>query len=147
MLNRSKINWILACGLALVFAYAGFIKLVNPDELLDAIANYRLVGRAFAWFAALILPPLELVCALGLCLKSWRRASASILALLMLVFIAALFSALFRGLDISCGCFGASDEPVSYPLTILRDLALFAAACWLAVDDDSKSVSRGTILK
>jgi hypothetical protein len=54
---------------------------------------------------------------------------------MMFVFLAAVWIAVARGLDMSCGCFasqGAEEDPISR-MTILRDavwlgLALFVAA-------------------
>ncbi len=117
--------------LAVLFSYAGQIKLFDPVGFLEDIAQYRLIGREVAWLIACFLPPLEVLCAVGLLSKRWSAASAAMIALLMSAFTVALLSAWLRGLDISCGCFGKSDGTDSYPLLLLRDLLLLAAALWV----------------
>lgn len=120
----SIIRWVIALILSGVFIYAGVIKMLRPDLLLVDIQSYNLVPYRIAYLGAILLPPLEIVTGLGLLFRSTRKESASILLLLMLVFIAALISAWSRGLDISCGCFGKSETAANYPLLIARDLAL-----------------------
>jgi hypothetical protein len=52
------------------------------------------------------------------------------------VFTVAVVSAVARGVNIDCGCFGAGSGPVS-GLTIVRNLGLLAvAARWLLLDRD-----------
>jgi putative oxidoreductase len=66
----------------------------------------------------------------------WRRAAAVAIVLMMVVFTIAAFTALARGIDISCGCFGAESGRVD-ALTIVRDLVLLAAAVAVAADKSS----------
>jgi uncharacterized membrane protein YphA (DoxX/SURF4 family) len=72
----------------------------------------------------MILPWLEFYCGLFLIIGIFRQASAAILSTLLLLFIFILFSALIRGLDIECGCFG-SGANVSW-LRIIEDIVLLA---------------------
>jgi len=55
------------------------------------------------------------------------RGSALFLAGLLAFFIFAIFQAILRGIDISCGCFGKESHPVTYWL-IAQDQLLFLAA-------------------
>jgi hypothetical protein len=48
----------------------------------------------------------------------------------MVVFTVAVASAVGRGINISCGCFGAGSGPVTL-LTVARDLALIAASAFV----------------
>jgi hypothetical protein len=48
----------------------------------------------------------------------------------MLVFTAAVTSAVVRGINISCGCFGAGSSPVTLA-TVARDVILLAASLGL----------------
>lgn len=107
-----------------LFIYAGAIKLLQPDTFLGDIESYRMMPYSLAWLVAFYLPPLEILCGLGLLWSKTRRASASILIGLMLVFIVAIAAAWLRGLDISCGCFGSSEGDANYLWLIVRDLLI-----------------------
>ena len=55
---------------------------------------------------------------------------------LLAMFLIALVQALARGLDISCGCFGVDESETGargLVKAIVRDIALFAPALWLAL--------------
>jgi len=127
------ILWLLRIALAAVFLYAGAIKIADPAQFFQDILNYQIVGERLAWLAALYLPWLEVVAAAALLIPKTSRASAIIIAALMLIFTAALLSAWLRGLDITCGCFGTKLETSNYPLLLLRDIVLFAAATVTAI--------------
>lgn len=113
--------------LAGLFIYAGTIKLIQPDTFLSDIESYRMMPYSLAWLMAFYLPPLEILCGLGLLLPKFRKPSAYLLMLLMVVFILAIAAAWLRGLDISCGCFGSSEEPANYLWLIVRDLLILGA--------------------
>ena len=51
------------------------------------------------------------------------------------MFLAAVGSAWWRGLDIACGCFGKDNAPADFPMLILRDTALLAAVAVLFVHE------------
>jgi uncharacterized membrane protein YphA (DoxX/SURF4 family) len=89
-----------------VFIYAAYDKLGDPRAFADAIDNYRLVPDGLVNTVAVTLPWIEV--AVGACLLLGVLApGAGLLAgCLLAVFTFALVSALARGLDIRCGCFG-----------------------------------------
>jgi putative oxidoreductase len=123
---------LLAARLVLggVFVVAGVLKLRDPVTFTNDIANYQL-WPALAPLVATVLPALEVVVGVALlALRApWRRAAALCAGGLMVVFTAAASSALARGLDVGCGCFGsASGAGTIGWLTIARDLGLIAAA-------------------
>jgi putative oxidoreductase len=94
-------------GLAAVFIYAGFEKLHDPLDFADSIAGFGILPVAFINPLALALPPFEIACGLLLLWPPTRRVGALAIALLSVVFFAALLSALLRGLTLDCGCFGS----------------------------------------
>jgi hypothetical protein len=92
------------------------------------------------------LPATEIVVGLALIAapRPWRRAAAVAVAVMMLVFTFAATSALYRHIDISCGCFGADSGRLDV-LTVARDLALLAAAVGLVViETDQGRLERAT---
>ena len=124
MRGRIAWLWVLRVLLAAVFAYAAVPKLLDPGEFALAIQNYKVLPDELAGYAALFVPVLELVIALGLLLPSYQRGAACLATLLLVVFSAAMAQARVRGIDLSCGCFGAVlDAKVSW-LTVARTLTL-----------------------
>lgn len=120
--------WPARLVLAGVFLAAAAPKLADPAGFAGAIANYRAFPDALVNLVATVVPALELVGAAAL-LTPWRRGGALLLAALLLGFTALLAVSLARGIDIACGCFGASDpgDPVR-PLHLLRNLGLLGLA-------------------
>jgi uncharacterized membrane protein YphA (DoxX/SURF4 family) len=120
---------VLRLGMAGVFVGAAVPKIAAPDLFALAIHNYQMLPPWGVNGMAVVLPWLELI--VGACLAAgiWRRASALVMTLLMVVFMIALMSAAARGLSISCGCFevGESAEKSSLVWALLRDAGFLAA--------------------
>jgi len=127
----------LALGGLLLFA--GVSKLRDPAGFSQEIANYQLMPE-LAPYVAVTLPAIELLVGGALLFSPWRwrQAGAVSAALLLGVFLVAVGSAVARGLDITCGCFGTGTSPVSW-WTVLRNLGLVAAAVLLLRLDRPKS--------
>ncbi len=124
---------LLLFGLGLVFAYAGALKVADPAAFAEAIARYRILSWPGSVAVALYLPWLELAAVIALCCPGWRRAGQWLLLGRSLGFSAVIASALVRGLDIECGCFG-SGPGTSLWFSLTRALALSlcsAALLWL----------------
>ncbi len=110
-----------------VFLYAGVGKALDPAGFADAIGNYRLAPYPVAVALSLYLPWLEIIGGAGLLWGRTRRGAALVLGALCLVFAAVATSALVRGLDIACGCFGsgsAGHGSASLVATQIRALVL-----------------------
>ncbi len=88
-----------------LFIAASIDKIASPDTFAAAIGNYRLLPSALIVPAATILPWMELLCGIGLVSGFHTRGSALLISCMLAVFTLAVLTALFRGLDISCGCF------------------------------------------
>lgn len=88
-----------------LFVVASLDKIINPDAFAVSILNYKIVGPTLAMLTATVLPYIELLCGLGLILGLYPRTSTLLITIMLFVFTGLVISALFRGLDISCGCF------------------------------------------
>jgi putative oxidoreductase len=115
--------------LGAVFIYAGVQKIFVPAEFSQSIQNYMILPAAMTNLVAIFLPWLEIYCGILLLAGIFIRASAILISLMNLVFITAVLSALIRGLDINCGCFG-SDTPADW-FKILENLMLLAMSLHL----------------
>ncbi len=128
--------------LAAVFIYAGVIKAHDVVGFAGQIANYQILPYAWNYLVAATLPYLELLCGFLLLINQRIRPALLVLCVLNVVFIAALASALVRGLDIDCGCFKPGSETPTTPLmAILRDL-LFLLMILIAWITSAKTCSR-----
>jgi len=108
MINLFKnINFLLLGRLILgyVFIYASIDKIIDPVSFSDIIDNYHITPVLLNNLFALFIPWLELI--VGLCLifniKVHGASFLSILLLLWFIFI--LTQAIFRGINVECGCF------------------------------------------
>jgi uncharacterized membrane protein YphA (DoxX/SURF4 family) len=105
ILSNTVIILLVRIFLGGLFIVASLDKIVNPDIFAASILNYKIVESTLAVIIATILPSLELLCGLSLLLGIYPRASAILITLMLFSFTLLVLSALFRGLDISCGCF------------------------------------------
>jgi uncharacterized membrane protein YphA (DoxX/SURF4 family) len=102
-------------ALGVVFVVASLDKIAHPLAFAASISHYRLVPHELVNAMAICLPWIEIVCGAALCLGLGVRANALVACALLAVFIAAIVSALARGLDINCGCF--STDPGAQRMT------------------------------
>ena len=126
----------LACRLILVitFFYAGIGKIADPGEFAIAIYNYQLLPDIAVNTLAVILPWLEIIIATCLVTGFYVRGAALISSALFLTFATALTINLLRGLDISCGCFGAASGNINW-FYLGRDLSLLFISIFVMIYD------------
>ena len=82
---------------------------------------------------ALLLPFLEILLGGYLIIGLYTRAAAWIAALLLLVFDAAIASAVVRGMTLNCGCFGTHDTTVTTWAEVARDAVFVLLAVFVAL--------------
>ncbi len=110
-----------------VFLYAGILKAMHPAQFAGDIENYHLIPWTLGVRAAFYLPWLEILCGLAL-ITRWLYAGAlTILLALTVVFIGATISAKVRGIDITCGCFGAASHYLSFAGHLALDVIILLA--------------------
>jgi putative oxidoreductase len=136
-------------ALGLLFVVASLPKLADPPSFAHMIYNYRILPGGLVNLLALVLPWVELLAGVALLLGLWTRASAALIGLLLVVFIAAISFNLLRGNAIDCGCFdvAAAGRSVAERLAdmrrdILRDMGMLAlAAPVLLADRDRRTAA------
>lgn len=118
--------------LAGAFLWAGIAKARDPVGFLWEIEGYGLLWGGVAAALALYQPWLEILAGGALLVRRHRRGALIAVSALLGVFLVALAQAWARGLDVRCGCFGASGASGQYAWWIARDLALLGACgvCW-----------------
>ena len=135
-MNKTKFLRIAAGGatvvVAALFFYAGASKMENPQVFADAIAAYRMLPDALINPVALVLPPLEVIVAVCVCIPVLRGAGLLLMGGMTIVFLMALAQAALRGLVVDCGCFGGGEASAwKMVLSMVRDGVLLVAIGWL----------------
>lgn len=138
LLRKPLVLQGLRLAIGLVFVIASLDKLDHPGDFYQMIMGYQIVPWAIAIIIAMWLPWIEL-CVGALLLvgvwqpaRVWQRASALLLAGVSVIFIGGIASALARGIELQCGCFGASPENEirTWP-TLWQEVALLIGCLWL----------------
>jgi uncharacterized membrane protein YphA (DoxX/SURF4 family) len=121
---------VLLARLALggVLFYAGFVKLGSGYQFAETIANFRLLPAQANQVLAVVLPWCEIATGLLLIFGVWVRAAGLLATGFFVVFALAVASALARGLDIECGCFGTGSASRVGLYALLVDVAWLLCA-------------------
>jgi len=123
MIRNKSILWVFRFVVGGVFIWAGLLKILDPLEFSQNIANYHVFSRDLSFLTALVLPWLEVLCGILVILGIFRPASSLLLSGLLGVFLILITVTIFRGLDVDCGCFGSIGRHVDYRL-LLTDIVL-----------------------
>ncbi|MEW5807711.1 MAG: MauE/DoxX family redox-associated membrane protein [Acidobacteriota bacterium] len=118
---QTIIIFLFRIAIGIVFIYASFDKIAHVSDFGRVVHNYRMLPYYAENILAIMLPWIELFAGIFLILGYRMRGSALVLALLLSVFIVAISLALFRGLDISCGCFNTKEGMKISLELLLRD--------------------------
>ena len=126
---------VVRIGLGCMFLWSSLPKIRQPYDFLSSVYSYELVGPRLGLLVAMTLPWLELL--VGICLLGGIFVSGALLASsgMAVMFTYVVGSALYRGLDISCGCFSTSASgQISY-VTLIRAvlILLLSGAAYLGV--------------
>ena len=93
--------------LGVVFIYASYHKILDPVSFSNNIHNFHITDNLI-WaenMAALIIPWLELIVGVFLIFGVFLEGATSITIGLYIFFIIILSQAVYRGIDVHCGCF------------------------------------------
>ncbi|NQU68392.1 MAG: DoxX family membrane protein [Candidatus Marinimicrobia bacterium] len=94
----------------IVFIYASIDKISDPLGFSDNIDNYHATPVYLNNLIALIVPWMELIVGLCLIFGKFIQGASLLSAVLMIVFIVLIGQALFRGIDLHCGCFKTATD-------------------------------------
>lgn len=125
MVGNRTVLLVFRLVLGGLFIYAGLVKVLHPLDFAQDIRNYRLVGQALSFLAAIVLPWLEILAGAFLVAGVWTRAAALVISALLALFVVLTVVTMIRGLDVDCGCFGAVSRKSGWGV-ILEDLAMLA---------------------
>jgi uncharacterized membrane protein YphA (DoxX/SURF4 family) len=147
---RRVIIWIGRLILGGTFVYAGFSKLLMPNNahlwpmfflkfsisvnlstFAQQVESYKMISPGASQVVAHTLPFVEIVLGL-LLLIGWRlRIWAVAITAIMVGFLAVVTRAYLLHMDINCGCFGTPEKLTG--MTVVRDGAFTALALLMTV--------------
>lgn len=135
MISRSKIYVIFRIALGGLFVFASWNKILDPHGFAEIVRNYKILPPMFVNPVALLLPWTEMVCGVMLISGFLVKGSVLVIDIMMMIFTLALLFNVYRGLDVSCGCFSLSlqTQKGMYLYYILRDIVLLAMGIWILV--------------
>lgn len=142
---RKSVGWLLRLGLGGLFIYAGVMKVRDPEQFFWDIHHYELTPWDLSMVLAFWLPWLEILAGAAIILRVLERGGIAICAVLSAVFLGAISSAWFRGLDITCGCFGKEENATNFAQHIWLNSGMLLTAAvlgWLTAKEQS-SKARG----
>jgi uncharacterized membrane protein YphA (DoxX/SURF4 family) len=139
-LRHPAVHRVAGALLGAVFLYASLDKIAQPAEFARIVYHYQVIGPSArlgylpANLFAVALPWTEAVAGVLLIAGLWRREAAAVVGVLLVAFLAAVGSALLRGIDIeNCGCFTVDGAGRRAGLWLmLGDTALLAVSVFLA---------------
>jgi uncharacterized membrane protein YphA (DoxX/SURF4 family) len=124
----SQLICLLRFVLGLVFLYASIGKILGPKEFAENLIAYRIFDSPqMLKYVAVTLPWVEWFGGIFLILGVFVRSVATLTTGLLLAFLVGMTSALWRGLEIHCGCFGSPQETIGV-VSLLRDGFFFLAS-------------------
>lgn len=126
------VNGILRLVVGGAFVIAGGLKIAGPAKFALDVSNYRLVPHDMINLAAILLPWVEVTAGLLVLAGIWLRAAALVITTLTVMFFAVIVSALARGWNIECGCFGTLGGKHIGLVNLAIDSTLLCLAALLA---------------
>jgi uncharacterized membrane protein YphA (DoxX/SURF4 family) len=100
------------------FVFASLDKIWSPAAFAKIVYQWQVVGPVWSNLVAVILPWVEVLAGVLLLAGIWKRESALVIALMLVVFIVAAGSVMARGIDVeNCGCVSVAkaDSASSWP--------------------------------
>ncbi len=129
-----RINILLRITIGILFVWASYGKILDPAGFGSIIQNYKILPEALINPVAVILPWVEALTGALLISGILVRGASMIINLMMLIFIAAFLLNIYRGIDVSCGCFSISVEATgSMYRYLIRDLIILLAGIWVFI--------------
>ena len=132
LLSNPNLVLLSRVFIGLLFIVSSLEKIVDPEAFARSIGNYNLLPLWIAMSFATLLPWLELLCGFSILFGVFLRGSSFLLTAMLVVFTAAVLTAMLRGLDISCGCF--TQDPTSGKIgwmKVLQNLSLLVLTLFL----------------
>jgi uncharacterized membrane protein YphA (DoxX/SURF4 family) len=115
---------LLRLVLGSILLWAGLAKIPEPALFAQTVRAYEILPILLIHPFAVFMPWVEVITGLFLIAGIWQRSAALLTFLLLLSFLVAIGVNLYRGADLSCGCFGLDGAGGSLSSALVKDLFL-----------------------
>ncbi|MEJ5304495.1 MAG: MauE/DoxX family redox-associated membrane protein [Ignavibacteria bacterium] len=105
---------IIRLTFAFLFIISALEKFKSIENFALNVDAYQIFPSLLVNFIAVIIPSLELFIGFGILFKFKLKANLFLYLILMISFTILIIIAMFKGLDIDCGCFGESSVKVGF---------------------------------
>ena len=144
--------YLAALSAVFLFAPGPVLDLFQPHDMDPAafaldLSNYRLLPGWMINPVAIALPWIEIFAGCSVLAGVFLPGGALIISTLLLLFATALGISLFRGLDISCGCFGSTAGQGITWWYLVRDIILFLMGCTVLLLSHHPHLSMDSIIR
>tara|TARA_Y100001970_G_C14090118_1_gene779554 strand:+ start:673 stop:1116 length:444 start_codon:yes stop_codon:yes gene_type:complete len=144
--NLKYLQILFRLIVGIVFIYASYDKILDPISFSKNIHNFHITPIFIENLAALIIPWLELIIGILLILGLFLEGTTTITIALLMFFIFILSQAVFRGIDVHCGCFKSEAEIATVDLRfqlikrIVEDIILLIFTYFIRYFNKGKNV-------
>jgi hypothetical protein len=135
-----------ATVLSIVMGTAALAKLTDLEAFRRTLLGYLWIPKSSTSFLSRAIPLLEAGVAVGVWIPIARDAAALLGVVLLSAFTVLLIAHLMKGVHIDCGCFGSRGKQRVTPFSVVRNLALIAAALAVLVDAGASGPLLGPVL-
>ncbi len=132
MTSAAVLEIALRVGLGGLFVYAGAAKVPDLEQFFWDVHHFGLTSWDVSMVLAMFLPWLEIVAGVALIVRRFHHGAVCIVGTLSSVFFGAVASAWWRGLDLTCGCFGKEVNATNFPQHLSLNGGMVGAAVVLA---------------
>ena len=139
IIDNDYLTMLSRLAVGIIFIWASIYKIIDPCSFSKSIWYYHMVPGDIINLMAIILPWVELIS--GACLIVGVLYKGAVVAVngMTIIFIIALSTAIFRGIDIDCGCFKAAQESSEAAWeSLIFDFVLIAFTIQLALSRSTK---------
>jgi methylamine utilization protein MauE len=136
------VEWVFRVLVGAVLAVAGSAKAFQPETFSIEVDRFQLTPWVLSVVLGYFLPWFEIVTGIALFFRPLYLGALLAVSSLGILFVVAVGSAWWRGLDISCGCFGTLVSGQVNAWHILSALLPFAVGSTLLVHNGRLTAKR-----
>ncbi|HYN01268.1 MAG TPA: MauE/DoxX family redox-associated membrane protein [Vicinamibacteria bacterium] len=128
LLRHPRTHLLVRLVLGGFFVFASLDKIASPAAFAKIVYQWQVIGPVPSNLVAVTLPWIELVAGLLLIAGVWKRESALVIALMLVVFIVAAGAVMARGIDVeNCGCvsLAKAGAPTAWPPAWMKGVGWF----------------------
>jgi len=125
------VQFILRLTIGGIFVVAGAMKVWEPALFAKDLANFRILPDNLVNLVAITVPWIEVLAGGLLIIGGFKKPSALLITAMLVIFLGFIGQAVYRHLNINCGCFGTLEANKVGWTALAKDGVLLLVAAWL----------------